>query len=262
MISIPFQVGFSPNRWQQAIQVMLEKQVGFPLIHRLRVIQLLEADMNLAFRLLWGRRLVQHALKHNVTSPWQFGNRPGISVHSPLLLKVLSYDYLRHTRHAAIIFNNDAKACYDRIVPSLGLMASERFGMSRPAAQCMLSTIKTMRFYVQTAYGVSTSSFSTISSFLMILGVLQGSGAAPCIWFCLSCVLLSAIQPYTPAFSAICPRSLLTSLRPGKSFVDDTDLWLSSPTIPGHALVPSMLKVAQHSTLGETTFCKRRSTCT
>ncbi len=131
MITIPFQLGFSPKRWQKAIQVMLEKDTGRPLIHRLRVIQLLEADMNLAFRTIWGRRLISHALKHNTSSPWQFGNTPGASVHSALILKTLSYDFSRLTRTNIAVFNNDAKACYDRVIPSLGLMATERLGIPR-----------------------------------------------------------------------------------------------------------------------------------
>ena len=65
-ITLPFQHVFSPTRWQTvAIQFMLEKQQGNPLITKLRVIQLIKADMNFAFRLLWGKRLVHHALSHN-----------------------------------------------------------------------------------------------------------------------------------------------------------------------------------------------------
>ncbi len=75
MISIPsFRVGFSPSRWHWSIEGMLKKQPGQTLIHRLRVIQLLKGDMDLAFCPLWGRRLVNRALHHNVASPWQFGD--------------------------------------------------------------------------------------------------------------------------------------------------------------------------------------------
>lgn len=44
---------------------------------------------------------------------------------SVLLLKVVSYDYIRLRRTTAVVFNNDAKACYDRVIPSIGLMATE-----------------------------------------------------------------------------------------------------------------------------------------
>ena len=108
---------------------MLEKEPGNPIISKLRVIQLLEVDMSFAFQLLWGKCLVHNALAHNLLSPWNFGGCPGIRVHSALLLKTISYDYLRFTWHNAIIFDNDAKACFDRIIPSLGLMATECLGM-------------------------------------------------------------------------------------------------------------------------------------
>ena len=91
-ITLPFQHGFSPTRWRTAIQFMLEKEPGNPLITKLRVIQLLEAGMNFAFRLLWGKRLVHHALAQNALTPLNFGGRPGCRVHSALLLKTLSYN--------------------------------------------------------------------------------------------------------------------------------------------------------------------------
>jgi hypothetical protein len=39
---------------------MIEKDPVNQTISKLRVIQLLEADMNFAFRLLWGKILVHH----------------------------------------------------------------------------------------------------------------------------------------------------------------------------------------------------------
>jgi hypothetical protein len=110
MITIPFRHGFAPSRWLTAIQIMLEKDPGNPQIHCLRVIQLLEADMNLAFRLLWGRRLVHHALSHDALTTWNFGNLPGVSCLSAVLLKVISYDYIRARRLTAVVFINDDKA--------------------------------------------------------------------------------------------------------------------------------------------------------
>ena len=138
--------------WRTAVQFMLKKEPGNPTISKLRVIQLLEADMNFAFRLLWGKHLVHHALSHNALSPWNFGSRPGARVHSALLLKTISYDYLCYTCHNAIILDNDAKACFDRIIPSLGLMATERLGMPLSAIKSMLATIKGIVRYSKVAH--------------------------------------------------------------------------------------------------------------
>ena len=91
MISIPLIIGFAPRRWRTAIQIMLDKDSGDPQIHCLRVIQLLEVDMSLAFRLLWDSQLVYHALSYDVLTKWNFGNLPGASCPSALPLKVVSY---------------------------------------------------------------------------------------------------------------------------------------------------------------------------
>ena len=138
---MPFTHSFSPTHWHTAVKFILKKEPGNPTISKLTVIQLLEADMNFAFCLLWGKRLVHHALSHNALSPWNFGGRPGARVHSALLLKTISYNYLRYTCQNAIIFDNDAKACFDRIMPFLGLMATERLGMPQSATKSMLATI-------------------------------------------------------------------------------------------------------------------------
>ena len=93
-ITLPFQHGFSPIRWRTAIRFMLEKEPGNPLITKLRVIQLLEVDMNFAFRLLWGKHHVHHALAQNALTPLNIGGRPGCRVHCALLLETLSYNYI------------------------------------------------------------------------------------------------------------------------------------------------------------------------
>ena len=156
-------------------------------------------------------------------SQWNFGGRPGARVHSALLLKTIFYNYLHFTRHNAIIFDNDAKACFDRIIPSLGLMATERLGMPQQATASMLATIKGMHFFIRTAHCISPG-FYTSTAAAIILGVLKGSRAAPCIWISFSCIVLQALQSHTSGFQATCPLNTCTSQHPGKAYVDDTDL--------------------------------------
>ena len=157
-ITLHFQHGFSPTTWRTAIQFMSEKEPGNPLITKLRMLQLLEADMNIAFRLLWGKRHVQHTLAQNALTPLNFGGRPGCRVHSALPLRTLSYNYIRYTCLNAIIFNNDTMACFDRIISSIGLMATEHHGMPPTASACMLATIQGMKFFINTTHYVLDSS--------------------------------------------------------------------------------------------------------
>ncbi len=56
MMSIPFQVGIAPDQWTQVTDIMLEKDVGNPKSHRLRILALFEGDFNQAKRILWERK--------------------------------------------------------------------------------------------------------------------------------------------------------------------------------------------------------------
>ena len=245
-ITLPFTYRFSPAGWRIAIQFMLEKEPGNPIISKLRVIQLLEADMNFAFWLLWGKRLVHNTMAHSVISPWNLGGHPGARVHSALLLKTISNDYLCFTQHNAIIFDSNTKACFDRIIPSLGLMATEHLGMPQQATASTLATIKGMHFFIHTAHGISPS-FYTSTAATLVLGVLQQSRAAPCIWISLSYILLQALQSHTTGFQVSCPCNTRISQCPGEAYVDNTDLWVTgiSPSTPSMTLTSSMQRIAQ-----------------
>ena len=242
---MPSHHAFSPTRWRKAIQFMLEKDPGNPLITKLKVIQLLKADMNFVFCLLWGKQLVHHALAQNAFTPLNFGGRPACRVHSALLLKSLSYDYIRYTRLNAIILNNDTKACFDRIISSIGLMATERLGMPPTTSACMMTTIQGIQFSICKAHGVSPGFFTSALSAL-ILGVLQGSGAAHCIWLSICCILLHALSSHTTGFQATCPCYSKNSKHLGEAFVDNTVLWLTSTSSSSsRTIISSMQKVAQ-----------------
>eukprot|EP00957_Ditylum_brightwellii_P112530 8578495-Ditylum_brightwellii.AAC.1 len=65
MMSLPFRFGFAPLRWQKAIDVMLEKDIGDPKINRLHIIVIVEGDMNLIMKVIWNKRFVPAAEKHN-----------------------------------------------------------------------------------------------------------------------------------------------------------------------------------------------------
>jgi hypothetical protein len=60
MMSITLAEGFCPERWRQAIDIMLEKFPGVPRINKLRIIQLLQADLNQVLRSAFARKIRYH----------------------------------------------------------------------------------------------------------------------------------------------------------------------------------------------------------
>eukprot|EP00957_Ditylum_brightwellii_P097774 7445808-Ditylum_brightwellii.AAC.1 len=74
MMVLPFLLGFTPQQWQTVIDVMLEKDPGSPKISRLRIIVIVEGDMNVIMKVIWNRRLVPVAEKTQFISSVQFGN--------------------------------------------------------------------------------------------------------------------------------------------------------------------------------------------
>lgn len=110
---------FLLSRWKKVLQVMICKTPGNYHIDKLRVIQLLEADLNMYLRLIWGKRLIHNTLKHDLFPQEQLGNKPGVLGASAALLKVLTFDHIRLQRADTTVFNNNVKACYDRIIPGL-----------------------------------------------------------------------------------------------------------------------------------------------
>jgi hypothetical protein len=73
IINLPTQNGFSPKRWQTVVNAMLEKIPGKPLLHKLRVIHILEADYNLVLKEIFGRRLMWNCETKGILGDLQDG---------------------------------------------------------------------------------------------------------------------------------------------------------------------------------------------
>ena len=174
----------------------------------------------------------------------QWGSWPNRSSTDAILLKRLSYDGLSLLRHSAIIFNNDCKAAFDCMVPSIGGIALCYLGASSAAVSTLLQTLQQMKYKVWTVLGVSESSFSNEVDW--VLGTLQGSGALPCLWLAITCVLLGALRKQSQGITLWNPQGTLECNRIGEAYVDDTELWLTMHDKDITQLATEMQDIAQH----------------
>jgi len=108
MMSIPYLTGFSPTRWRQVVDVMLEKKQGDRRVHRLRIVALQESDFNQSNRLLIGRPLLHHLEDTQELPSIQYGSRPSKMCHTPVLNKVLTYEIHRYNKRPLAYIENDA----------------------------------------------------------------------------------------------------------------------------------------------------------
>lgn len=66
LLLIPFKTGMVPIQWRKTVQIMLEKEPGAPWIHRLRIIELFDAQANAGFQIFVGRNMMRHAVSNDL----------------------------------------------------------------------------------------------------------------------------------------------------------------------------------------------------
>ena len=125
-MTIAISQGIAVKRWCNAVNVMIEKDKGRPRLNRLRIIHLFEADYNLFLKIMWGSRLVRKAVALDLLNDGQHGSVPGRTPMDPIMLNQITTDLCRLLRVNYIRFDNDASACFDRIVVALAMLASRR----------------------------------------------------------------------------------------------------------------------------------------
>ena len=95
LLILPFMYCFVPDRWTSTVQCMLEKDPGRPWIHRLRIIELFDAQVNAGFQIYIGRRMMYNAVDEGLLHPSSYGSTPGKTCQEASLHKVLMMDMMR-----------------------------------------------------------------------------------------------------------------------------------------------------------------------
>jgi hypothetical protein len=143
-------LGVSLHRWQETVTTMLEKDHGRPKLHRLRVIHLLEADLNLLIKIILARRFVWHGEQHGAFGEAQFESRPGQSAIDVVLQKELMYDLATRTLNNLAIMENVATACFDRMIPSMVMIAMRAYGVPANITPLLGKMLAHTRYRIKT----------------------------------------------------------------------------------------------------------------
>jgi hypothetical protein len=221
MASIPLETGFCPERWRHDVDIMLEKVPVIARSNKLRIIQLLEADLNQVLRAAFARNVTKLAQNHKgVISEHQYGRSHRTCI-SPILNKLLIIQILIQKRTNGIVFDNDAKGCYDRIISGISLAFVRQLGYSKNSMRMLGKLWEQLEHHISTGYGISEATYSSIVDKLLY-GIGQGSCSLPILWALLNQLIMTAIGENFDCINLVSVDNSKTNTRPGDSFLDDT----------------------------------------
>jgi len=163
---------------------MILKEPGNFRIHRLRVIHLYEADYNLILSVKW-RQIVHAAKDKRLLNPGEYGAVPNRRAQDPVFMEEMETEISRASRKPFVKFDNDATSCYDRILPSIASIVSQKYGAPKSLAYVFARTLEEAKYKLKTMLGISETSYKH-SRLLPIYGTGQGSGNSPVIWLLIS----------------------------------------------------------------------------
>jgi len=110
-----------------------------------------------------------------------------------VLLKRISYDICHLMCALLIVLDNDAKACFDRMIPSQCLMLANCTGMPQSVTTVHHQVSCQMKYRMKSAYGMSPGYIQT-TLVINILGMMQGSTTVGALWGLVSSMLFLILQ--------------------------------------------------------------------
>jgi hypothetical protein len=233
LINVALASGYSPDRWQNLLDVMILKKSGITELSSLRTICLFPVDCNYAFKHI-GQSMMKMAEAASTLAPEQYGSRKGHKTIDLAVNKSLTYDLLRQLKSPGAICSNDTRSCYDLIDHTQASLAMQRNGVPRLVVDCLFSTLQNATHKVRTGYGDSTQTYRGSNWTIPMHGIGQGNGAGPAIWAVLSSPILNMLRTNGHGGEFYSPFSKEWTQFVGYAFVNDTDLIASRPTMESY----------------------------
>jgi hypothetical protein len=192
MVSIPLETGFCPEWWRHAVYIMLEKIHRIARSNKLRIIQLLEADLNQVLRSEFTTNVTKLAQHHKwVIVDHQYGRSHRTCI-SPILNKLLAIQIIIQKRTNGIVFDNEAKGSYDRIISGIYLASVRRLGYLKHSVWMLGKVWEKIEIHLLTGYGISEATYSS-TVHTLLYGIDQGSCSSPILWALLNQLIMTAL---------------------------------------------------------------------
>ena len=149
------------RRWQKVDTICIPKDQGIPKSHRLRPLNLYEADLNLILRHLVARKLTWNAEDHNFLPEDNWGGRQLRSAGDLGLHRVLTLQLSTLTRTTLGQVDLDAKSCYNCIIRPIAVIACYKFGMPINLCCWLMAVLESSQHHLLTTNGRSLQSYAS-----------------------------------------------------------------------------------------------------
>ena len=97
---------------------------------------------------------------NNLISDAQYGGRKKRMAQSVVLNRLCYYNISHQTLQKCAFMDDDARACYDRIVTSLNSLECQKWGLSKNITDFTNKFNESQNYHVRSAYGISKDSYS------------------------------------------------------------------------------------------------------
>jgi hypothetical protein len=136
--------------------------------------------------------------------------------------------------------DNDAKACYDRIIMLLATIISGHFGVPKQARDLHARAIRKMEFCIRTALGISTTYYEDTQE-TPFHGSGQGSGSSSTLWMFISSIIMDCFEDVAKGMpmTNVAQTEKITQWIDG--YVDDTSIFTSIQEKSGERIDPAIL---------------------
>ena len=162
MINEPLAIGTPLERWTTSDVIMILKYKENTKIDRLRVIHKYKADYNLVLKYFWPKSATKISDKNKILGEKQWDTKPLCSAEHPALTDKIVTDIHRSICRNLAKLQNDATACFDRMVTNLTTWCCSLHNVSDLACKLQSSTLNTLKYNIITALGTSQWYYSTI----------------------------------------------------------------------------------------------------
>jgi hypothetical protein len=196
---------YSFKSWKTIVNMMIYKEQSNVKIHRLRVIHLYEADLGFLWGAKW-EKAMRTAVNEKTLHQGEYGGLPGRNCTSLTYLEELRFDYAAFTGASFANFDNDATACYDRILCSIASLAGRKYGIYKKIIFVHAQTLEEAEFKLKASDKVSETSYCHCIKF-PIHGTGQGSTNSPTIWGFVLSVLFQSHDKKAPGMLFQLPSS-------------------------------------------------------